>query len=341
MSGQDIDFTNEPDLTDPAVFNDEWAKAKAQDQETLEDEDIEDDLDLEDGDDLEEDNDLDAEDDDESEDDDSDEDDDDSEDEDDETDGKKSHMVPIGRLNKEVKKNARLEAENTQIKNAFDELVNLLKQANAAGNTKATDDDEDADDDDILDEALERRMDKRFKALEKKMSDSESKATEKEQRQFADMVTDRIKTHREAFIEKQPDYPDAFNHLRKVKIKEFMRTVDNKDEAVKLTNTFLAKTAAVAETRQKDSAQLLYEMAMDYGFKGRRPGPDLKKIGKNKKQSSDAVTGQEVSVSTADVRSYLKDDNFSKLTGKNGRVDPEKFNQIIKKANRAMKRRVA
>lgn len=329
MSVQEVTIDG-PDLTDPTIFNEELAKANEQsegDEFDIEDETPGVDDDLEEGGDEE---DKSPEESDEL-DDDEQQSDDDEEDEPELSEKEKQSVKYFKKRLEDVeaKQNkymqdavaANMEAQKWQT--AFNELADLIKQSQSAP--------EEEDTFEPLDEEGYGRLSKEIASLKSQLAERDSKSQHQEQ---ISALANQLASQRATFMQTHPDYADAVAHLQQVKLNEFSYLHGDTPEARQKVDEYLTQTAAQSAMAGKNAAEVLYNLAKRTGYKGKKTGPDIKNISKNKARSSHTVDGQEVPISSDDPRAFLNDKTFEKLKGKNGRIDPAKFNQILEKANR-------
>lgn len=116
-----------------------------------------------------------------------------------------------------------------------------------------------------------QRVQSEIARLEKLAADGSAKA-EAEAAQAKEQLAlmqfmNRVQSSEAAFLEKTPDYYNALNHARQVRVQEMEYLGMDKAEIAKAINTEEVNAAMAAIARGKDPAEFVYKRAVAAGYK--------------------------------------------------------------------------
>jgi hypothetical protein len=116
----------------------------------------------------------------------------------------------------------------------------------------------------------------KLEALEKVTEETHKTNQEMQQFQEQQRIATSIKQHEDAFKAQTPDYDDAFNHIINLRTNE-LKIMGYNDQQIADTIAQGAFGIGVSALQQgKNPAQVLYEMAKNYGYKTPEAEPEKK-----------------------------------------------------------------
>lgn len=246
--------------------------------------------------------------------------------------GKKSHMIPISRLNKESEKRRavelQLEAEREAKRQFEAELAALKKYAikpeiEVEHKPVAID---------PLDEVAFKHHDNEIKALKSRLDEQTNFINQQvDNNKYLNTVNKQVSD----FEASHPDYNDAANHLFNVEKSIMMRVLKDETKAIAAVNQKYQDLGRYTINNGDNLAESIYEMAKTYGYQGnnrsntpRQPDtPNIAALQKNMAATrSTAGLGNNAALSPNNVELTVTD-----MLDKYGRVDQEAFHKKLAK----------
>lgn len=182
--------------------------------------------------------------------------------------GKNLDPVPYQRFSQKVAELAESKAQNESERNRFDKILSMVNKSAEAPKEAETEEEEVVIPpyEDGEAEHLKARQD----LTDKKLAEAEQERTatkeQQEQQERFDKFDEAVGVEVNKFIETQPDYPEAFNHLVESRMKELATiglTPDQINNQIVKENRNISITAA---QQGKNPGEVAYALAIGRGY---------------------------------------------------------------------------
>jgi hypothetical protein len=252
-------------------------------------------------------------------------------------------VIPKKRLNKEIEKRKTLEAALDKEREERIRYQTELELYNKAMNKLNAAEEQKAQEIDPVDEQAHNLYMRKINELEKKLeAQSKLSDTNQYERYFANAVN----MQQAEFVQKQPDFDQAYKHLVDAEISTAQMLGANEQEAQQLATQKLYNLAQAALTKGQNVAEMFYKISKNYGYQAKAAasspprGTNLGKVEQNMRASASAareVPGVMLKPSE-DVGIYAGLDRFDdKFMNPHGRgVDPKAFHDVLRKLQGGM-----
>lgn len=158
------------------------------------------------------------------------------------------------------------------------------------------------------------------KTIKDKLSEWERREQQKQEQEAAQRAQQDIERHwaasAQSFAAKQPDFPQAYDHLFKSAMEEFVEAGYDEQDAGALTQGYWRDIVNRARRDGVNPAERMYNLAKRRGFKAQKTEEKIETIASGTKATSPlaSASGKAPNRLTAELIAEMKQEDFDKLS---------------------------